>query len=81
MSEKPGNSKYPSFDYRADGSWRISPPELQAEFTAHLAKLGLRPAQLTPQRLKELFEALMSGRGFDKAAETEQIFRDHDYPR
>jgi len=76
VSGKPGNSKYPSFDYRADGSWRVSPSELQAEFTAYLAKLGLRPTQLIPQRLKELFEAFMSERGFDKTADSELIFQD-----
>jgi hypothetical protein len=74
--EKVDGSNQPSLDYRADGSWRISPPELQAEFRAYLSRLGYRPAQLTQPRLKALVEAFMAERNCNKTAETEQILRD-----
>jgi hypothetical protein len=68
-------SNQPSLDYRADGSWRISPPELQAEFRAYLSWLGYRPTRLTPQHLKVLVEAFMAERNCKKTAETEEILR------
>ena len=71
-------SNQPSLDYRADGSWRISPYHLQAEFRAYLSRLGHRSLQLTAEQLKPLIEAFMSERNYNKIAETEHILRDPD---
>jgi hypothetical protein len=66
-------SKHPSLDYRVDGSWRISPPELQGEFIVYLATLGRKPGSVTPQQVKALFERFAACRTYRKTAELEQI--------
>jgi hypothetical protein len=76
MSQKSNELQRPALDYRADGSWRLSPPDLQAEFRAYLAKLGYRPVHLSPDRLKALIERFMSERNYNRSAEIEQILRD-----
>jgi hypothetical protein len=75
MSPKPSESQQPSLDYRADGNWRVSPAELQTEFRAYLEKAGYRPVQLSPERLKAIFESFMNERNYMKTNETEHILR------
>jgi len=72
-AERLKESNQPSLDYRADGSWRISPPSLQAEFRTYLSKIGYSSLQFTPARLKQLIEAFMSEREYNKTAEIEHI--------
>lgn len=76
--ERMKESNQPCFDYRIDGSWRISPPHLQGEFRAYLSKLGYHSLQLTPERLKPLIEAFMIERNYNKTDETEHILRHPD---